>query len=309
MHYQDPLIDESKTGNVNVSTEPPFKTFIKLSAALTLIACTAYLLLSLLVYQIVRHISFASEEKYFSSLTKNMLFAIDDQKYAQQTQALQRIADKLRNDAIAADSNHPLKDIKITLHYSDDNIVNAYALPAGHIVVMRGLLEAMPNENMLAMVIGHEIGHVVNRDSLMRLGRTTLANIMLLALFGNDGSMLNLTVMLMEGGYSREAESEADELALTLLNTSYGHAFGAAELFDVFATINPEQSRWIELSSSHPLPTNRRHAIEKIIQQRGYAVSPDKALSMPPLLKALPNTDSIDQTQCQPSDTKLIRQR
>lgn len=284
MKYEDPLIDESTVGNVNVSSEQPFKTFAKLLAALILIAVLSYMVLNLLIYQFVQRVSFDTEEKYFSSLAQTMLVGVDDEKYTQQTQALQRIADKLRDDAVAADSNHPLKDIKLTLHYSDDSTINAFALPAGHIVVMRGLLEAMPNENMLAMVIGHEIGHVVHRDSLTRLGRVALTNMVLYALFGGDSAVLGQTTLLMESSYSREAESEADELGVALLHTAYGHAFGAAELFDVFASITPEQSRWIALSASHPLPTKRRRAIEKIIQQRGYAVAPEKKQPMSVIL-------------------------
>lgn len=281
MKYEDPLIDETHVGNVNVSSEPPLKTFVKLLAALVVVCVVAYASLNVVIYQVVQRISFATEEKYFTPLAETMLMGVDDEKYAEQTQTLQKIADKLRDDALARNSDHPLKDINITIHYSDDATINAFALPAGHIVVMRGLIEAMPNENMLAMVIGHEIAHVVYRDSLTRLGRVALTNMVLLALFGGDSSALGQATLFMESGYSRDAESRADKLGVELLNNSYGHAYGAAELFSVFSRITPEQSRWIELSSSHPLPFKRRQAVEKIIQQRGYSVSPHNEQPMP----------------------------
>lgn len=288
MKYEDPLIDESHTGNVNVSREAPLKTFSKLLLALVALLIAGYFVLNILIYQIVQNISFETEKKWLSPLSETVLSELDGDKYQQQTQALQRIADKLRAKALAADSEHPLKDIEITMHYSNDGMVNAFTLPGGHVVVMRGLLEVMPNENMLAMVIGHEIGHVVNRDSLKRLGRVTLTNIILFSLLGSDNSMLmSQGTNLLESGYSRKDESKADELGVELLDQTYGHVFGAAELFDIFAIIQPSKSRWIELSSDHPLPVNRRHAVEQLIQQRNFQVFPKQKTSMPVTLPHL----------------------
>lgn len=294
MQYEDPLIDEETVGNVNVSSESPLKTFAKLLSALVILLFVSYILLNMLIYQLVQYIPFETEQKYFSSLSKAGLAGLDDKAYAKQTQALQNIADKLRDNAIKADSNHPLKDIQLTLHYSDEELVNAYTLPAGHIVVMRGLLEVMPNENMLAMVIGHEIGHVVHRDSIKRLGRLALSNMVLMSLFGaGDGIMVNQSTSLLENSYSREDESLADEMAVDLLDKTYGHAFGAAELFDVFGIIQPSKSRWIEWSSDHPLPINRRQAVVSLIQQRGYAVLPKKKTPMPVILPHLDCQDCV----------------
>lgn len=281
MKYEDPFIDESKTGNVNVSSEAPLKTFFKLLTVLLSIGIVGYIGLNLAVYQVVQHIPFATEKKYFESIAQGMLQNFADKTRPKQTQELQRIADTLRKNALAKDKNHPLKDITITMHYSDDELVNAFALPAGHIVIMRGLIEKMPNENMLAMVIGHEIGHVVHRDHLKRLGRTALANLFISALLGNSGTTLGQATTLLETGYSREDESRADEAGVHLINTTYGHVFGAAELFDVFATINPSQSRWIEISSTHPLPVNRRQDIQSLVKQHGYASVSNKSTPMP----------------------------
>ena len=47
------------------------------------------------------------------------------------------------------------------IHYVDDPTVNAFAIPGGHVYVYRGLLEAwVQNEAQLAVVIGHEVGHI-----------------------------------------------------------------------------------------------------------------------------------------------------
>ena len=47
--------------------------------------------------------------------------------------------------------------------------VNAFALPGGFIYVNRGLIEATSRVNELAGVLGHEIGHVVQRHSVEQM--------------------------------------------------------------------------------------------------------------------------------------------
>lgn len=286
MRYEDPLIDDDEVGNVNVSSEHPLKTFFKLLTTLGVLCVVAYTALNLAIYQIVQYIPFSTEQKYFAPLTESMLTGFVDDSHQAQTQALQNIADKLRRNALAKDKNHPLKDIPIQVHYSDDEMVNAFALPAGHIVIMRGLIEKMPNENMLAMVIGHEMGHVVHRDHLKRLGRVVLTNLTVSMLLGDSGSGIAQSTVLLENNYSREDESKADALGLQLINTTYGHALGAAELFDVFATVNPSKSAWIEISSTHPLPVNRRQNMQALVAEKGYSVLPKKPLPLPVALQA-----------------------
>lgn len=287
MKYEDPLIDEARYGNVNVSSASPIKTFFKLLSALMVLLIVGYLVLSLLIYQVIEHISFETEKKLLTPLSNVVLDELAvDRSFVEKTAALQRIADKIRNHAIAANSNHPLSTMDITMHYSDEGSVNAMALPGGHIVVMRGLIEIVPNENMLAMVIAHEMGHVIERDAVHRLGRIVLTNTVLLSLFGSNGQLITgQSNAFIENGYSREAESRADENAMALLDNTYGHVYGAAELFNLFAIVEPSQSRWVELSSDHPLPLNRRKAVIKLIETKAYDSYPKKAIPLPSALK------------------------
>ncbi len=245
MKYEDPLIDEDLHGNANLSSENPLKTAAKLLVALALALALGYFVLSLLIFQVVRFIPFETEQKWFKPLTEATLAQFSDAASASdraKATELQRIADKLVGQTLAKDPDHPLSKITITVHYSDDEMINAFAMPGGHIVVMRGLIEALPNENVLAMVIAHEIAHVIHRDSLKNLGRQVLTNIVLYSLFGGDSAgLMNQGMALLSTKYSRGDETNADTTGL--------------------------------LSATHPLPLDRKQQLADQIEKRGYQVN------------------------------------
>ena len=82
--------------------------------------------------------------------------------------ALQALADRL-----AANMDLP-EDLRITVHYLDEDEINAFATLGGHVFVLRGLIERVPDENALAMVMAHEIAHAANRDVAANMGGALL---------------------------------------------------------------------------------------------------------------------------------------
>lgn len=297
MKYEEPIIDENTHGNVNVSSEAPVKTFFKLLAGLIILLGAGYALLSVFIFQLIRFVDFDTEKRWFQPLSESLLERFVDSHPSPQSLAktaeLQRIADKLIDATLRDNPEHPLKDISIIVHYSPDDEINAFAMPAGQVVVMQGLIDAMPNENVLAMVIGHEIGHVLHRDSLTKLGRSALTNMVLMSLFGADtGVLLNNSLSLLETSYSRGDENRADQTGLQLLQHAYKNAYGAPQLFDAFALVNPSKSRWVEISSTHPLPINRHQAMQKAIADNGYEVNYQKITPLSETLEAF--TPAVD---------------
>jgi predicted Zn-dependent protease len=65
----------------------------------------------------------------------------------------------------------PRRNIEYSFYVVEMTEPNAFALPAGHIYVSRGLLPLVNSEDELANVIGHEIGHVAARHSVQRMTR------------------------------------------------------------------------------------------------------------------------------------------
>ncbi|KXI23479.1 M48 family metallopeptidase [Photobacterium sanguinicancri] len=109
----------------------------------------------------------------------------------------------------------------------DSDQVNAFALPGGKIGVYTGLLKVATNQDQLATVIGHEIGHVLAQHSNERLSRSQLADAGLkitgAAIGGSqysNAAMAGLGLGVQYGilmPYGRAQESESDIIGLKLM--------------------------------------------------------------------------------------------
>ncbi|PYQ59288.1 MAG: peptidase M48, partial [Acidobacteria bacterium] len=91
---------------------------------------------------------------------------------------LQEYVDRI-GQKLAAGSERP--DLAWTFRVVDDPVVNAFALPGGHVYVTRGLMTHLTSEAQLAAVLGHEIGHVTARHSVTQMSKQRLAQIGVLA--------------------------------------------------------------------------------------------------------------------------------
>jgi predicted Zn-dependent protease len=72
-------------------------------------------------------------------------------------------------DSIAGLSDE--RNLDWRFYIVDSREVNAFAVPGGFIYVNRGLIERAQNLSMLAGVLGHEIGHVIERHSVEQMQR------------------------------------------------------------------------------------------------------------------------------------------
>lgn len=165
----------------------------------------------------------------------------------------------------------------LRVHYLDDNTVNAGATLGGQLLVYRGLLERLPNENALAMVLAHEIGHVKLRHPVRSLGRGLVLAIAMAALSGAGGNGLGDAVVGETGtltvlSFSRDQEAAADAEALQAVARLYGHVGGATALFEVL--LEQERSRPlaepIGFLRSHPLGPARIEAVAEQAGVRGW---------------------------------------
>jgi predicted Zn-dependent protease len=111
-------------------------------------------------------------------------------------------------------------------------LLNAFAYPNGAIYVHTGLISKMENEAQLAALLGHEMSHVTHRHAIenyrsVKNTTAVLATIQMASVpFGAYGSLANtlgtLGAMAAVTGYSRELETEADNVGLVLLiNAGY----------------------------------------------------------------------------------------
>jgi len=122
----------------------------------------------------------------------------------------------------------------------NSSVPNAFALPGGFIVINRGLLVHLNSEAEMAAVLGHETGHVTAKHSLGGYQRAMAANILLagvsVAAGGKAGVMQlsGVTASLVENGFSRDQEREADWLGIDYMVKAGYNPEGAIKLQEYF---------------------------------------------------------------------------
>ena len=94
---------------------------------------------------------------------------------------------------------------------------NAFALPGGTIVITDALVKLARNDDQISAVLAHEVGHVRNRHSLRMALQAAVLAALAATVFGDATSIAGLAttlpVALLQNGYSRELETEADDYA------------------------------------------------------------------------------------------------
>jgi predicted Zn-dependent protease len=176
-------------------------------------------------------------------------------------------------------------------HYIPSSyLINAFALPGGHVYVGGGLLDLMDSEDELAAVIGHEIEHIDHYHCADRVQREqALRKIPL-------GGLIALPIAVFESGYSKDQELEADREGTRLAVDAGYSATGAIRMFETFGRLYQEyqtkaKTPQEELSRvaqqtlegyfrSHPLPTERIAQIQKMISSEGWPVHSERDLAV-----------------------------
>ena len=140
--------------------------------------------------------------------------------------ALDRLAARLR------EAGHIETPITVTV--LDDKLVNAFTLPGGRVLVMRGLIDTAADGAELAGVIAPEFGHVAHHDSTTLLLRSLGISILLHAVGLGDtaGTAAQTAGDLLNLAYGRAAESAADDTAIALLSAAGLRADGLSRFFD-----------------------------------------------------------------------------
>ncbi|HNQ92938.1 MAG TPA: M48 family metalloprotease [Alphaproteobacteria bacterium] len=182
--------------------------------------------------------------------------------------------------------NSERKDVSYRFTIVDSSMVNAFAMPGGYIYVSRGLLALVNDEDELAGVLGHEIGHVTARHSAERHSEGMLigfgADIVGAAL-GNASvaKLLNVGTGVYMKSYTREQESEADRLGLRYMSlagydpTAMPRFFKRMEQFDqTRAKDEGVDLPTFALLLDHPLTPDRIAATS--VEMRKYPKVPTK---------------------------------
>jgi len=167
--------------------------------------------------------------------------------------------------------------------------VNALSAPGGFIFVTRGLLRLCQDEDTLAGILAHEIGHISARHGLQAIKKSRLLEAFkLLASEAAErlapdkmarltdifeGTLDDIVAQLIERGYDRKAEFEADALALkTLRRMSYSEQ-GLILFIEELEKRKEKASKLEGWLSTHPDPEDRLKRLQAEVSSEGRGLA------------------------------------
>ncbi len=181
---------------------------------------------------------------------------------------LDQVGQKLVNSTIAAKTGYPY-DFHLL---ADDQVVNAFALPGGQCFITAALFSKLKNEDQLAGVMGHEIGHVIHRHGAERsASQGFIQGLIQSVLIGTGGDQALTQVASMVGQYSsmkygRDQELESDDFGVRLMIEAGYDPTQLIGVMDILEEASGGQ-KVPEFQSTHPSPENRREKIKEAIEK------------------------------------------
>ncbi|MBN1826887.1 MAG: M48 family metalloprotease [Candidatus Eisenbacteria bacterium] len=163
----------------------------------------------------------------------------------------------------------------------DVDEVNAFAAPGGTILITRGMLAILPDEDALACVLAHEVGHVAGRHGLAAIQKSRLIDafailgreagtawnkeelVKLTDLF--DGAVGDVVRTLVERGYSRSQEKEADRMAVEFASAVGYRADGITRFLE---RMDESGSGGAGMFATHPPAKDRIRDVEPVVKSR-----------------------------------------
>ena len=226
---------------------------------------------------------------YNESLGRNQFLIVDDSALIQQSNAAW--AETLRSQKVSSNAAQNERVRRVggrivqaaglagrSWDYAvfEDASPNAFVLPSGQIGVTTGLLKLVQNDDQLATVLGHEVGHVVARHAAERYSTQSTTGLVLGAVqsragdysqavgaLGGMGAQLGLLLP-----FSRNHELEADRLGVDYVVAAGFRPSESLALWRLMA--QQRQSGTPEFASTHPSDQTRINALQQYIASRGW---------------------------------------
>src|SRR5574341_33742 len=165
---------------------------------------------------------------------------------------IQRLTSQVTNNPYTFD---------VTVVKSD--VINAFALPGGYIVVFTGLMKKAESGEEVAGVLSHEVNHVLQRHGLDRIVKTLGLMAVVTILVGDPqglaGLMKQVGLELVTLKFSRAQETEADLTGLQLLQRAKIDPAGMIRFFERLSEKDQGRMEWL---STHPMSTARAERVK-----------------------------------------------
>lgn len=176
-----------------------------------------------------------------------------------------------------------ISDLDLNYKVYQSSTVNAFASGDGSVRVYTGLMDAMNDDEVFA-VIGHELGHLINKDVrdayrasyLMVAARYGIAAYSQTAGAISQGFLGDLGQQLAQNAYSRRQETQADETAFQFCIQNGVDPYAMYHALNVLISLegsNSSSSKIAELMSTHPNTSKRAAHIKEMCEAAGYKMT------------------------------------
>jgi predicted Zn-dependent protease len=157
----------------------------------------------------------------------------------------------------------------------DSPVINAFAVPGGYVYFTRGIMAHFNNEAEFAGVLGHEIGHITARHSVIQqrnamLGQLgIIAGVILVPELSQFVEPLSAGMQLAMMSFGRDAERQSDKLGVEY---SSRIGYDASEMAGFFNTLERQDKvaggeKIPEFLSTHPSPEERNTTVAKLAEE------------------------------------------
>jgi len=253
------------------------RAIFRLATAVTLMAATLWLAGC--------QVDPVTGRKTFNTLGPGQALALGEQAAPQYVEAFGGQVDDpaLREyvsqlgQKIAGVSHTP--DLPWQFYLLDSSMVNAFAVPGGHVFVTRGLMSLFDSEAELAAVLAHEVTHVVRGHSGQQLARAQALQLGLaiggaasgaegqeLQRIYNIGGQVGTLAFLLP--FSREHEDQADATGVLYLVRAGYEPAAMVRVLEILEAQSRKTGRAPLIFSTHPYPEQRAQTIRQLIQSR-----------------------------------------
>ncbi len=220
---------------INTPKENFLLSFFKLIISLFLSIIVFYIIITIIINTTINYLPSSYEKKLVHFIRDHMSI----KKY-EQDRYLQSVLNKMQKC-----SKIPYK-VKIYKEEKDE--INAFALPSGEILITSALLSKMKNENELAFVIGHELGHLKHKDNFKDFTKTLIFSTISLFLGDEYRQILFSTLNITKSRYSQSQELSADQFGIDDVACAYGGVNGVDQFFKNMK----KKDKWRYILSDHP---------------------------------------------------------
>ncbi len=218
-------------------------------------------------------------DRQFNLMSMDQEIQMGREADAQITQSMGLYPDESLQDyvsgiGLAMGTDSEWSDLPWTFRVVDEETVNAFALPGGHIYVTRGILAHFNSEAQLAGVLGHEIGHVTARHASTRISKMQVAQLGVGLAVALDPELQRIAPLagaatqLLFLSFSRTDENESDELGVRYMADAGYDPVALIGVMEMLGRISDtgDGARLPQWQATHPYPENRRENIREHIR-------------------------------------------